>query len=159
MTGQMSRWRNASSFINILTLRQIYILSNTEERLSISETRCDVYTEQEFHHPDEFGFAREVRKIKNQIFFENDGTASNEIRVRNFLLLLRLSSVAISREGDKSSVIFICGMAAAMVERTTFLSCREWCKKNNNNQMGGCLEVKTRARTRDFDHDHLAAFF
>jgi hypothetical protein len=25
--------------------------------------------------------------------------------------------------------------------------------------MGGCLEVKTRARTRDFDHDHLAAFF
>ena len=25
--------------------------------------------------------------------------------------------------------------------------------------MAGCWEVKTRARTRDFDHDHLAAFF
>ena len=125
MTGQMSRRRNGSSFINILTLRQIYILSNTEERLSISETRCDVYTEQEFHHPDEFGFAREERKIQNQIFLKMMERHRTKFEFETFFCFSDYQSVAISREGDKSSVIFICGMAAAMVERTTFLSCRE----------------------------------
>ena len=127
MTGQTSRRRRRRSKEGIVVYQHINAATDILPA-SMFETRCDVYTEEE----------NSVQMMERH---------PTKLWVHNFLLLLRLSVGSDRCRGDKSSVIFICG--GSRETSTTFLSCRDWCKKWTS---------QTSARTRDLHHWQLFFF-